>query len=82
MTVRLDVWPKAALVLLALAWAWAGWFFQARQYAQIFLAAPWLAWACGAQAVLHGRAEGEQRHVVTVAQHDARTHGRGRAGVS
>ena len=31
---------RMALVLLALAWAWVGWFFHARQYAQIFLAAP------------------------------------------
>ena len=43
---------RAALVVLALAWAWVGWAFHARQYAQIFLAAPWLAWACGAQALL------------------------------
>lgn len=43
---------RAALVLLAAAWAWVGWAFHARQYAEIFLAAPWLAWACGAQALM------------------------------
>lgn len=43
---------RAALVLLAGAWAWVGWAFHARQYAEIFLAAPWLAWACGAQALM------------------------------
>lgn len=41
---------RAALVLLAAAWAWVGWAFHARQYAEIFLAAPWLAWTCGVQA--------------------------------
>lgn len=42
----------AALVVLALAWAWVGWGFHWRHYAEIFLAAPWLAAACGAQALL------------------------------
>lgn len=43
---------RPALVLLAAGWAWVGWFFYAQQYAQVFLAAPWIAAACGAQALL------------------------------
>lgn len=43
---------RAALVLLAFAWAWVGWGFHWRHYAEIFLAAPWLAAACGVQALL------------------------------
>ncbi|WP_332827947.1 DUF6064 family protein [Ramlibacter sp.] len=43
---------RAALLLLALAWAAVGWFFHARLYAEIFLAAPWLAAACAAQSLL------------------------------
>ena len=43
---------RAALVLLALAWAWVGWSFHVRHYAEIFLAAPWLGAACGIQALL------------------------------
>ena len=43
---------RIALVLLALAWAWVGWAFHWRHYAEIFLAAPWVAGACGLQAVL------------------------------
>lgn len=43
---------RAALVLLALAWSWVGWGFHWRHYAEIFLAAPWLAAACGVQALL------------------------------
>lgn len=42
----------AVLVVLALAWAWVGWSFHGRYYAEIFLAAPWLAAACGSQALL------------------------------
>lgn len=43
---------RPALVMLALAWGWVGWGFHWRHYAEIFLAAPWLAAACGAQALL------------------------------
>lgn len=43
---------RSALLLLALAWAWTAWAFHARSYAEIFLGAPWLALASGAQAVL------------------------------
>jgi hypothetical protein len=50
---RAGAWPqRAMLLLLALAWAWTGWAFHARSFAEIFLAAPWLAGACAAQAVL------------------------------
>lgn len=44
--------PRAVLLLLAIAWTWTGWAFHARSYAEIFLAAPWLAGACALQAVL------------------------------
>lgn len=43
---------RAALLVLALAWAWVGWGFHWRHYGEIFLAAPWLAAACGLQALL------------------------------
>ncbi|MCE3273258.1 MAG: putative rane protein [Ramlibacter sp.] len=43
---------RAALLLLALAWAAVGWSFHARLYAEIFLAAPWLAAACAAQSLI------------------------------
>ena len=43
---------RLVLALLALAWAWLAWAFQWRQYAQIFLAAPWLAGACALEALL------------------------------
>lgn len=43
---------RGALVVLAFAWAWVGWGFHWRHYAEIFLAAPWLAAACGVQAGL------------------------------
>lgn len=43
---------RPALLLLALAWAWVGWAFHFRHYAEIFLAAPWLAAGCGVQALL------------------------------
>jgi len=43
---------RAALVLLALAWLWTGWAFHWQRYAEIFLAAPYLAVASWAQAVL------------------------------
>lgn len=42
--------PRGLLVVLALAWAWVGWAFHWRRYAEIFLAAPWLAAACWLQA--------------------------------
>ena len=40
-----------ALPVLAAAWAWVGWAFAWRHYAEIFLAAGWLAAACWVQAV-------------------------------
>ncbi|MBC5785905.1 hypothetical protein H8N03_23400 [Ramlibacter sp. USB13] len=43
---------RAALVILAAAWAWVAWSFLARWYAEIFIAAPSLAIAAGAQALL------------------------------
>lgn len=43
---------RAALVLLALAWAWVGWAFHWQRFAQIYLAAPGYALACWLQAVL------------------------------
>jgi hypothetical protein len=43
---------RTVLLLLALAWGWTGWAFHTRTYAEIFLAAPWLAAASGAQAIL------------------------------
>lgn len=43
---------RAALTLLALAWAWVAWAFHWQRYAEIFLAAPWLAAAGGLQAAL------------------------------
>lgn len=43
---------RAALLVLALAWAWVGWGFHWRHYGEIFLAAPWLAAACGLQSLL------------------------------
>jgi hypothetical protein len=47
-------WPRQRwmLALLALAWAWVGWAFQAQRYAEIFLGATGVALACGAQALL------------------------------
>lgn len=49
--VRTQAAGRAALVLLALAWAWLGWAFEWRMYSEIFLGAPWIAAACGVQAV-------------------------------
>lgn len=43
---------RAALALLALAWAWLAWAFHARSYAEIFIAAPWLAAAATVQSLL------------------------------
>lgn len=43
---------RVVLLVLALAWAWVGWSFHARHYAEIFLAAPWLGAACGVQSLL------------------------------
>ena len=43
---------RAALLVLAIAWAAVGWFFHAQRYAEIFLAAPDVAAACGLQALL------------------------------
>jgi hypothetical protein len=42
---------RAALGLLALAWAWVGWAFAWRLYAEIFLGAAWLAGACALQVL-------------------------------
>lgn len=47
-----DSAQRTVLLLLALAWAWTAWAFHARSYADIFLAAPWLAAASGVQAML------------------------------
>ena len=50
---RNAAWPRRiVLLLLALGWAAVGWFFHARLYVEIFLAAPWIAAACAAQALL------------------------------
>lgn len=46
--------PRAALLVLAAGWAWAGWAFAWQRYAEIFLAAGWLAAACAVQAVALG----------------------------
>jgi hypothetical protein len=43
---------RLALGLLALAWAWTGWSFHWRHYADIFLGAPWLAAAFALEALL------------------------------
>ena len=43
---------RVLLLALALAWGWLGWSFHWQHYAQIFLAAPWTAAACGAQGLL------------------------------
>ncbi|QJW84742.1 hypothetical protein HK414_16935 [Ramlibacter terrae] len=43
--------PRPALLLLAAARAVAGWAFHWTRYAEIFLGAPWLAGACGVQAL-------------------------------
>lgn len=43
---------RAALCLLALAWAWTGWAFHWQRYSEIFLAAPWLAAAFAIEAML------------------------------
>lgn len=44
--------PRPALAILAVAWAWVGWAFAWQRYAEIFLAAGWLAAACAVQALL------------------------------
>lgn len=49
---------RAALLVLTLAWAWMGWGFHWRHYGEIFLAAPWLAAACGLQSLLLAAAAG------------------------
>jgi hypothetical protein len=43
---------RVALLLLALAWAWVGWAFAWRRYAEIFLGAQALALACWLQTGL------------------------------
>jgi hypothetical protein len=43
---------RIALLVLAVAWAWVGWAFHWQRYAELFLAAPWLAGACWLQAGL------------------------------
>ncbi len=43
---------RVALLVLAVAWAWVGWAFHWQRYAELFLAAPWLAAACWVQAGL------------------------------
>jgi hypothetical protein len=44
--------PWLAGLLLAAAWAVTGWAFHWQRYAEIFLAAPWLAAGCWLQALL------------------------------
>lgn len=43
---------RAALVILAAAWAFTGWAFHGQRYAEIFLGAAWLAIAHGVEALL------------------------------
>jgi hypothetical protein len=43
---------RTALLVAAAAWAWVGWAFHWQRYAELFLAAPWLAGACWVQAGL------------------------------
>ena len=43
---------RCALGLLAAAWAWVAWGFQARHHAAIHIAGPWLVAAWAAQALL------------------------------
>ena len=43
---------RAALLVLALAWAWLGHAFYWQHYSEIFLGAPWIAGACGVQSLL------------------------------
>ena len=43
---------RVALLVLAVAWAWVGWAFHWQRYAELFLAAPWLAAAGWVQAGL------------------------------
>ena len=43
---------RAALLVLAFAWAWLGHAFYWRHYGEIFLGAPWIAGACGVQSLL------------------------------
>lgn len=43
---------RAGFLLLAFAWAWCGWAFHWQRYAQVFLGAPAVAWACWVQAAL------------------------------
>lgn len=51
-TLRPSRRPLAPALLLAAAWAVTGWAFHWTRYADIFLAAPWLAAACGVQVLL------------------------------
>jgi hypothetical protein len=44
--------PRAALGVLALAWAWVGWAFHWSLYSEIFLGARWAAFAGAAEALL------------------------------
>jgi hypothetical protein len=43
---------RAALVVMALGWAWLGHAFYGQRYTEIFLGAPWMAGACGVQSML------------------------------
>jgi hypothetical protein len=43
---------RIPLLLLAAAWGWVGVTFYWQWYAEIFLGAPWMAGACGLQALL------------------------------
>lgn len=44
--------PRVVLLVLALGWAWVAWAFHWQRYAEIFLAAQWLAAASAVQALL------------------------------
>lgn len=52
LTARAAPGHRAACLLLAAAWAATGWGFHWNRYADIFLAAPWLAMGCWMQAAL------------------------------
>lgn len=49
---RRDGGRRAALLLLAAAWAWVGWAFHGQRYAEIFLGAPWLAAGFAVEATM------------------------------
>lgn len=58
---------RAGLLILALAWAWCGWAFHWQRYAQVFLGAPLVAFACWLQAMLLAGAASLRPAAVVVA---------------